>query len=358
MLDFEDNNNICLSKSAYATQRTKDTALFGSNIRNVVEIDLKDNFLCSLLEDLSDGIAFSNIKEKYPENIEIAKEIIKHLFHKGLIEKDAIKLESDMDRFDRQILFFKDSLDISMEQAVALQKRIMSTNVSVLGIGGVGSYVVRTLSAMGYGVITVLDFDQVEVSNLSRQIFYDYRDIGKQKVDVIEEKIPHISPSTKVVKFNKKVQELTDLEDVLAGVDVCVASLDTPRVKINEIVARIPFVFDMPTVYGGSVTNNVMYGPTVKKGKSSCFMCVRNLHEHIPPEDAAPVVQKIGSRYTTSLIDPINTMAASVMALEVTKLVTDLPSPMFNKSVMMTLDNYNVSQFRKSEGAHCEICGS
>jgi molybdopterin/thiamine biosynthesis adenylyltransferase len=356
MLDFETDQHLQLSRSVYATQWETNKVLIGSNIYNFTQVDLTEELIVRILEDLANGCSTNELKSRFPNDLDTLEAILVELIRKGLLEMDTPELPSALLRFDRQILFLSDTLNTTAAKAIELQKKIMTTNVAVLGVGGVGSYVVRTLAAMGFGTITILDFDIVEESNISRQVFYDYRDIGKQKVDVIEAKIPDIAPNCKVVKFNMKVRSLEDLKEVLSEVDVCVAAIDTPRVTVNEIVAKIPFELDVPTVYGGSVTNNVMYGPTVKKGHSSCFMCVRGLHSIKNLEESSDLVNRIASNYTTTLIDPINTMAASVMAMEVTKLTTGIEAPMFNRSNMMTLSDYNVTQFRQDEASDCPVC--
>lgn len=357
MLDFNKDQFLKLSRSAYATQRESHKVIFGSNVTNFIEINLLDKHIVEILEKLALGCRTDDLKLTYPDQVDMVQIIAEELYEKGLLEADTLELPTEFLRFDRQLLFLSDTLKVPVSSAIELQKKIMNTNVAVLGVGGVGSYVVRTLAAMGFGTITLLDFDVVEESNISRQVFYDYRDLGRKKVDVISEKIPHISPNCNVVKFDKFVNSLEDLEEVLSDVDVCVAAIDTPRVKVNEIVSKIPFELNVPTVYGGSVTNNVIYGPTVKKGLSSCFMCIRGLHSIHNVEDSADLVKKIAVNYTTTLIDPINTMTASVMAMEVTKLVTGIKSPMYNRSNMMTLDDYNVTQFRHSDSTNCPICG-
>ena len=85
-------------------------------------------------------------------------------------------------------------------------------------------------------------------------------------------------------------------------------------------------------------------------------MCIRGLHSIYSLDNSVELVQKIALNYTTALIDPVNTMAASVMAMEVTKLVTGIDSPMYNRSHLMTLGDYNITQFKFDKSEDCSIC--
>ena len=64
------------------------------------------------------------------------------------------------------------------------QKKIMSSKVLVLGMGGLGCPLSIYLASVGIGTIGIVDNDKVELSNLNRQIIYSAKDIGKYKVDV------------------------------------------------------------------------------------------------------------------------------------------------------------------------------
>ena len=89
---------------------------------------------------------------------------------KSLLSKNQII------RFEKQILL--------KEIGVLGQKKITKSKVLVIGIGGLGCPVVDVLSRAGIGNIGIVDHDNVEISNLSRQILFTKRDIGKKKVAI------------------------------------------------------------------------------------------------------------------------------------------------------------------------------
>ena len=68
-------------------------------------------------------------------------------------------------------------------------KKLKEANITVLGLGGVGSYLVEALIRSGIENITIIDFDKIEISNLNRQLMATTKNIGKFKIDEIEKRI-------------------------------------------------------------------------------------------------------------------------------------------------------------------------
>ena len=121
----------------------------------------------------------------------------------------------------------------------------------VLGVGGVGGYVVESLARSGIGKIIIVDFDTVDESNINRQIIALGSTIGRLKVDVLEERIHEINPECIVIKNSNFIDEnnfsMLFSEDIDYFVDAC----DTMAVKkmvITECLKRnIPFISSMGT---------------------------------------------------------------------------------------------------------------
>ena len=69
------------------------------------------------------------------------------------------------------------------------QKKILSSNVLIVGAGGLGCPIVDYLSRAGVGKIGIVDYDKVDTSNIHRQSIYTLKDVGKYKVEVLKKKI-------------------------------------------------------------------------------------------------------------------------------------------------------------------------
>ena len=85
--------------------------------------------------------------------------------------------------------------------------KLQNSNVVVFGLGGVGSYVVEGLVRAGIQNICIVDKDIVDITNINRQLVADTETIGRNKVDVQEERILRINKTAKVIKINKFVKK-------------------------------------------------------------------------------------------------------------------------------------------------------
>ena len=98
-----------------------------------------------------------------------------------------------IERFSRQIVL--------KDIGVLGQKKILSSKVLIVGVGGLGSPVAEFLSRAGIGSLGIIDNDKVSLSNLHRQSLYNTSDIGKFKVKIAKDKIKKINPNTKVTIY-------------------------------------------------------------------------------------------------------------------------------------------------------------
>ena len=116
-------------------------------------------------------------------------------------------------------------------------EKLFNARVIVFGIGGVGSYVVEALVRSGIGAIDIVDDDKICLSNLNRQLYALHSTIGRDKVDVAEERIHDINPDCKVTKWKTfYMPDTADLFD-FSQYDYIVDCIDTVTGKL-EIITR------------------------------------------------------------------------------------------------------------------------
>ena len=83
--------------------------------------------------------------------------------------------------------------------------KIKSSHIAVLGVGGVGGYVVEMLTRLGVGKLTIVDFDKIDVSNLNRQIIATNNNLNCSKTSEFVKRIKSINPNCEVVEKNEKI---------------------------------------------------------------------------------------------------------------------------------------------------------
>lgn len=114
-------------------------------------------------------------------------------------------------------------------------KKLARSRVAVFGIGGVGGYVVEALARSGIGSLDLIDSDQVDETNLNRQIIATTKTIGLDKVDAAEARVRTISPDTRVTKH--KLFYLPETADAIdfSPFDYVVDAVDTVKAKLTII---------------------------------------------------------------------------------------------------------------------------
>ena len=87
-------------------------------------------------------------------------------------------------------------------------KRLRNSKVAVFGVGGVGGYVAEALARSGVGAFELIDRDQVSITNLNRQIIATWKTVGRDKVEVMAERIRDINPEAEVI-YPRRLRILT-----------------------------------------------------------------------------------------------------------------------------------------------------
>ncbi|MCU0935995.1 MAG: ThiF family adenylyltransferase, partial [Gammaproteobacteria bacterium] len=137
------------------------------------------------------------------------------------------------------------------------QERLLAARALVVGAGGLGSPVALYLAAAGVGHLTLVDFDQVELSNLQRQIIHQTPDLGRLKVDSARDRLAALNPEVQVTPV-ARVLEGEELLAAVQAVDVVVDASDNfaTRFALNAacVEGRRPLVSGAAVRWEGQVT--------------------------------------------------------------------------------------------------------
>lgn len=288
---------------------------------------------------------------------------IENMVEAGIIE-DAKDYESALEsgtlssyesiRYDRQLLLFQ-AITGNYPTAFSHQKKLRESKVALHGLGGVGSYAFYALAAMGIGYLRVADFDSVELTNLSRQILYEEDDIGKQKIDVAKAKAPKINSTIEYDFQDRMITTLDQVVSFLEGMDFAIVAADVPRDQLRRIYNEASHITGVPYLFAASAHTWVTCGPMIIPGKTPCYECCLPeplRHDH-------PIVEFIRSRYTTALIDPYNSMAASLGVLEAVKYLTGFqPSRVEGSTLLLNTETFETHLVPGKRKEGCKFCSS
>jgi sulfur-carrier protein adenylyltransferase/sulfurtransferase len=203
---------------------------------------------------------------------------------------------------------------------VDAQRRLADARVVVLGAGGLGSFVVPALVAAGVGTVVVVDHDEVDVTNLHRQLLHAPADVGRLKVESAADAAFDLSPDTDVVPAAIRFDESV-ADELLAGADLVVEGTDDilTRYAADDAAARagIPLVWGSAAKFSGQV--GVSWDA---RGVS-----YRDLFPE-PPADAGLSCEVDG------ILPTVCTVTGGMMAGEVLKLLTGVGEPLLGRVVV------------------------
>lgn len=198
----------------------------------------------------------------------------------------------------------------------------------VVGAGGLGCPVIQYLTAAGAGTIGIVDNDEIEISNLQRQVFYGFNDIGKLKSIVASTRMKRLNSFVDLVMINRRLNALNVLE-IIGGYDLvldCTDNLES-RYIINDacIVLDIPMVHAAVHKFAGQVSVfNYQSGPS--------YRC---LHPESPDKIT-------GAQPVQGIYSVIPGIIGLLQANEALKIVTGAGEPLSGKLMLYNALN---SQF-------------
>lgn len=206
------------------------------------------------------------------------------------------------------------------------QRRLRRAGVCVVGAGGLGAPVLQYLAAAGVGRIGVVDVDDVEVSNLQRQVVHGVADVGRPKVASAADAVRRIDPDVEVVEHHVRLDDAT--VDLLAGYDVVVDGTDNfpTRYLVNDACVRL----GLPEVWGSVFRFDAqvsLFWGTPPPGVPAVDL--RDLFPAAPPPGTVPSCAEGG------VLGAMCGQVGTLMATEVVKLVTGAGRPLLGRVLVL-----------------------
>ncbi|AZJ24034.1 MULTISPECIES: ThiF family adenylyltransferase [Bacillus] len=258
------------------------------------------------------------------------------------------------DRYFTLIDLFENFPDLKNNPWEAFEK-IRNAKVGIIGMGGTGSLLAMMLGATGVGYLKLMDGDQIESSNLVRQIFYDENQIGEYKAEIIKKRINSFNRDVNVECINSYVENLEDVYSFADGLDFIFVEADEPRFILNRWVNEACIKLKIP--YIGSFAQQI--GPLFIPEETACFTCyeeyIRQNLDKSDYEDLIIGMQKKRGRKYPSVVSGI-TLSSHYQFLEWFSWLTGTYEPLTKNKVLTfkTGDIVRTEDVLKNE--LCESC--
>jgi len=263
----------------------------------------------------------------------------------ALVEPAAELTTDEVRRYSRHLII----PDVGMTG----QKRLKNAKVLVIGAGGLGSPALLYLAAAGVGTLGVAEFDEVDESNLQRQVIHGQSDIGKSKAVSAKESIAEVNPLVKVILHEERLDN-DNVLDVFKDYDLIVDGTDNfaTRYMVNDAAyfLNIPYVWGSIYRFDGQAS---VFWPTLtnEDGSSADAPCYRCLYPEPPPPGMVPSCAEGG------VLGVLCASIGSIQVNEAIKLLAGIGDPAVGKLVIYDALELEWRTLKVRKDPNCALCG-
>lgn len=288
-------------------------------------------------------------------------QVVRQLSELGAVEDaaDDDRLEPrDVLRYDRQLRYFGDVAPPRTARS-DYQRRLAGARVVVLGLGGLGGWAAYALACSGVGTLVGVDGDEVEWSNLNRQILYRECDVGRGKAEAAAQAITAFNSSIRFEPVARMLRGQAEVEEVVAGADFVVDAADRPAHEIERWVNAACFREGVPYLMMSQFPPLARLGPTYVPGLTGCYACQESAwrvryplfdelaeHRRRQPSPAAafgPACGFIGSQVAMDVVHHLSGVA---------------PPATLGTALTVDLRTMEIERTRVEPLPGCRVCGS
>lgn len=256
-------------------------------------------------------------------------------------------------RYSRHHLYYL----MSGADSKDVQARLKNSHVVVLGCGGIGNLLATSLAASGVGKITLVDNDEIELTNLTRQFLFTEADIGKYKVDVLKENILARNSECEIQSIKKHIKNVKDLHD-LPKSDLMIASADVDNVceHINQYSSETK----TPWINIGYVEDVAVWGPFVIPGKTGCLACQdNNASEQDENNNIRDMIRTINRNYQAPSTGPINMLSISLAMFDILRYLGGFGTiQSLNTRIGLWTHELTFEKQSYHKNKDCKVCSS
>ena len=224
------------------------------------------------------------------------------------------------------------------------QTKLLESKVLLLGAGGLGSPTALYLAAAGVGTLGIVDDDDVDLSNLQRQVIHTTETVGTPKVDSAERAIKALNPDVRVQKFATRLKADNIMEILGEGWDVVVDGVDNfpTRYLLNDATVRLGIPVVSASILGFDGQLSVF-----KPHDGPCYRC---LYPVPPPAELAP------SCGANGVLGVLPGTMGLLQATEVIKLIVGTGEPLIGRLLLYEALGATFTELKVRRDPECAIC--
>lgn len=247
---------------------------------------------------------------------------------------EEILSDQEMSRYTRQILL--PSMDIEG------QEKLKQSKVAVIGAGGLGCAAAQYLGAAGIGELTIIDFDEVELSNLQRQVLHQQHNIGDNKALSAKASIEANNPEIKVTAITHKLNA-NELIDLCNSHDIIVDCCDNlaTRVELNQRC----YDTKTPLVSGAAIRMEGIISCFDYADDTPCYNCLSQLFGE----------QQL-SCMEAGVLSPVVGIVGAIQATETIKLLANIGTTLVGRVMLCDIAHMSFREMKLAKSDSCKVC--
>ena len=226
------------------------------------------------------------------------------------------------------------------------QQKLLAAKVFCVGLGGLGSPISLYLAAAGVGTIGIADSDNVDISNLQRQVIHYTDDVGKPKTSSAYQKLIKLNPDINIIEYTEIINK-NNIRKIIRDYDIIIDGSDnfSTRYLINDAC-----YFEKKTLVSGAILRFEGQVSVFKpQPESPCYRC---LYPEIPPAGLIPTCQEAG------ILGSVAGIVGSIQAVETIKEILQIGKGLMGKLLVIDTFNMEVTKMNVQKYSDCILCGT
>ncbi len=223
------------------------------------------------------------------------------------------------------------------------QQRLLDSRALIIGLGGLGAPVALYLAAAGVGELVLVDFDEVDLTNLQRQIVHSHEAIGTPKVHSAQQTLNRINPRCRTLPVHGRL-EGEALEEAVAEADVVLDCSDNfvTRYAINHACVRQ----GKPLVSGSAIRWEGQVAVFNDHPEAPCYHCLYGDSGELDASCAA-----------NGVLAPVVGIIGSIQATEAIKLLVGTGEPLSGRLLLLDALTMELRTLKLRPDPGCPVCG-
>lgn len=237
-------------------------------------------------------------------------------------------------RYSRQIML----PDVDLDG----QEKLLNARVLIVGLGGLGSPVAMYLAAAGVGNLILADFDEVDLSNLQRQIIHNNDRLGHNKAQSAAQTLCAINPEINITCIESKL-DAASLKELVASVDVVADCTDNFAIRFAINAACV--AANVPLVSGAAIRLEGQVAIFDSANNSPCYRCLYEEND----DDL--------SCAANGVLAPLVGVIGSMQALETIKLIVSFGTNLAGRLLIFDARHSQWRELNLPRDPDCPVCG-